>query len=197
MKSNVCLIKIKEEYILKNEYYIKDKVVYIKIRNKEKKEFETKIDIEDFEKIKELNSTWFTAWYPEGNCYYAKATLYLGKVNGKYKNKCIFLHRFITNANEKEYVDHINHDTLDNTKENLRVVDNSENLRNRIINRNNTTGVRNVSWSKRWQKYYVQFQKNGKNTLFGTFNANEFDKAVELANRLREELYGKINTQVC
>lgn len=50
-------------------------------------------------------------------------------------------------------IDHINHVRTDNRIANLRVVDNTENQRNRTIPRNNTTGVQGVSVCKRNGKY--------------------------------------------
>lgn len=64
------------------------------------------IDIEDYEKIKEIS------WYETSNGYICH------KDTGK---KVIFLHRFITNAPEKSIVDHINHNKKDNRKYNLRI----------------------------------------------------------------------------
>lgn len=43
-----------------------------------------------------------------------------------------YLHRIITNAQKGQVVDHINHDTLDNRRENLRVVIHAENRRNSL-----------------------------------------------------------------
>lgn len=48
------------------------------------------------------------------------------------KGKKIYLHRFLMNSPEGLIVDHINHQTLDNRRENLRVVTHSENMKNRI-----------------------------------------------------------------
>jgi hypothetical protein len=91
----------------------------------------------------------------------------------------------------KQVVDHLNHNTLDNRKHNLRIVSIDENNRNRRgANRNTSTGVRNVSYSKTDNKYIVQLQVNGKNTVFGRFDSLE--EAAELANIKRKEIYGYV-----
>ena len=43
-----------------------------------------------------------------------------------------YLHRIIMNAKKGDVIDHINHDTLDNRRENLRIVTHSENKRNSL-----------------------------------------------------------------
>lgn len=61
-------------------------------------------------------------------------------------NKRIRLHRWIVNCPSDMCVDHINHNTLDNRKCNLRVCTKGENNWN---NRNNKTGQPGVYWAKR------------------------------------------------
>ncbi|MDR2485549.1 MAG: HNH endonuclease, partial [Treponema sp.] len=51
------------------------------------------------------------------------------RINGKYK--IVWLHRFIIDAPEGFEVDHINLDTLDNRKANLRVCTRAQNMHNR------------------------------------------------------------------
>lgn len=48
--------------------------------------------------------------------------------------RVLLMHRFLTGAPEGMVVDHVNHDTLDNRKANLRVCTQAENLRNRAKN---------------------------------------------------------------
>lgn len=93
-------------------------------------------------------------------------------------------------TNEKCQIDHINHNTLDNRKENLRMVKQDENLKHRKgKNSNNTSGYRNVSWNKYYEKYVVQLQVNGKNTIFGYFD--DVHEAGRIAKEKRKEIYGK------
>lgn len=66
--------------------------------------------------------------------YYAVSIVYSTDENGKRKGKPIYLHQFIMNAkDEKEWVDHINHNPRDKRKENLRFISGSNNSRNRKI----------------------------------------------------------------
>jgi DUF971 family protein len=101
------------------------------------------------------------------------------------------LQRFITNCPDDMVVDHINHNTLDNRKENLRVVSPSSNSKNRTThNVNNLAGVRNVMYNKRYKKtpYIVQMMIDGKNRKLGSFD--NLDDAARCAEVMREELYG-------
>lgn len=58
--------------------------------------------------------------------FYAKRSK---KINGHYRS--VYLHREIAGCPKGKQVDHINGDTLDNRRENLRIVDQQKNLSNR------------------------------------------------------------------
>lgn len=126
------------------------------------------------------------------NQQYVKATKYIGTdANGKRIQQQIYLHHIITDTvGKKVIIDHIDHNGLNNRKNNLRIVTMQENLLNREkANSNNSTGIRNVSWSNYLNKYMVQFVRNGKNKCFGTFKSDELEKAIQLAEELREKFY--------
>ena len=64
---------------------------------------------------------------------------------------------YIPNPENKPCVDHINRITTDNRIENLRWATVSENAQNRSFNKDNTSGHKYISYSKR-DKYWI-FQK--------------------------------------
>lgn len=132
--------------LIKNEYEVKGNYVVVKLKKRGGEIYETLIDLGDLTKIKTFNVTWYAAWAKNTRTFYAKCSEYKGIVNGKPKYKTHYLHRFIMGENEKYYIDHINHNTLDNRKENLRITLNKQNTKNRKSrNSNNTSGYRNVS----------------------------------------------------
>lgn len=56
----------------------------------------------------------------------------------------ILMHRVIMNPPESMYVDHANHDVLDNRQDNLRVCSPSQNHGNMLISKHNTSGYKGV-----------------------------------------------------
>ncbi len=85
-------------------------------------------------------------------------------------------------------IDHINHNICDNRKENLRLVSNAANTRNRKgPQTNNMYGVLGVCWNKAKNKWLVQLGLNGKNIYGGIYS--KFEAAVA-ARRQLEIDYG-------
>lgn len=110
----------------------------------------TLVDDEDFEW---LNSFKWSAHKVRG--YYAERRPIFHK--GKYFTK---MHRLILNAPKNLFVDHIDGNTLNNQKSNLRLCTNMENLRNSKIYKSNTTGYKGV-WKHR-NLYYARLRMNKK-----------------------------------
>jgi len=124
---------------------------------------EAKIDSEDIDKISEMK------W-----C-----------LNGEYASSCgKLLHRVILsveNESKKVQVDHINHDTLDCRKENLRLCNNAQNQWNRKLCTRNSSGYKGVSYSKKDKIWMSRIRKNNKEIYIGSF-ANKIDAAIAYDN---------------
>lgn len=71
---------------------------------------------------------------------------------------------------KSELCDHINGDTLDNRRCNLRVATHKENLTNRGMQRNNTAGFKGVSVYKRTGKYTAQIHVDSIKHHLGYFD---------------------------
>ena len=104
--------------------------------------------------------------------------------------KTIFLvHRIIAILNgidiENKSLDHINGNKLDNRLINLRVVEQSENTRNRVIGKNNTSGEMGVYLCKKTNKWYAQITKN-KKTWSSIKFANKNDAIAARLNKKQE-----------
>lgn len=85
------------------------------------------VDLEDFWKVKDI------CWCNSN-----------GYLVGNYNGVNIRIHRLIMNCHNNMDVDHINHNTFDNRKENLRIVTRSQNNMNMGLRSTNTSGVTGV-----------------------------------------------------
>ena len=94
------------------------------------------------------------------------------------KKHRILIHRAIMNAPKNLVVDHINRNTLDNRKSNLRLVTPAENCQNRGYKSNTTSsGYRGVSWHIKQKKYVAHVRLNGIRYNLGSFD-NEKEAAL-------------------
>ncbi len=163
--SVLCLMGV---LIVNNKYEIRGEVTAIFLETKNYGRIETIISTNKLDKVKEFPKTWKVKWSEDIQNFYCVGYIYS---NGK--RKMIRLHRFITNCPDDKYVDHFNHNTLDNTDDNLRIVSNAENQQNQLIQRNNTSGVRGVYWHKYHKKWVARVQVNRKRIVIGYFDSIE------------------------
>jgi len=87
-----------------------------------------------------------------------------------------------------EVIDHINGNKHDNRIENLRAATMRENQYNHRIQAKNTSGIKGVSWSKKYQKWYACMRVNGKNKNLGLYDSIE--TAKEFLELAREMIHG-------
>lgn len=83
------------------------------------------------------------------------------------------MHRVIMDAPKEMEVDHINGNSLDNRRANLRLASHSENVKNRKRARNNKSGIIGVHWKKAAKKWAAAISINGVSTYLGCFSSKE------------------------
>lgn len=154
---------------MKNKYKINgdETIIYIKSKGEIK---EVLIDTKDFDLVNCFKGTWGLSNY--------------GYCRTIVKTKTILMHRVITKiSSSKVYIDHINHNKLDNRKSNLRETTSSENQQNRTgAQVNSKSGIRGVSWNKNMNKWRAAIKIDGITIHIGYFTDLDLaDKAVKEA----------------
>jgi hypothetical protein len=106
-------------------------------------------------------------------------------VYGSIKSKTIIMHRFILGAKPGESIDHKNGDGLNNTRQNLRLANQSQNLRNSKKRITNTSGFKGVSYCHdgHHNKWLARIFINSRTIRLGHFSIPEeaaaaYDKAA-------------------
>lgn len=98
------------------------------------------VDDEDFEELNQHK--WYA--YSKEHLWYARRSTYIGKVDGRYKQDKVLMHRQIMGTPKDMETDHKNGNGLDNRKSNLRVCTHAQNSMNQRRAKNNTSGYRGV-----------------------------------------------------
>lgn len=103
--------------------------------------------------------------------------------------KAIRMHRVIIGAPKGIEVDHIDGDSLNNRKSNLRLATRAQNAKNCRRPINNKSGYKGVYFHKASGKWLAQISANGKRVYIGCFDAPELAHAAYL--RAAEKLHGE------
>lgn len=118
-----------------------------------------------------------------------------GKLSGYYSvnlnRKRLLVHRILykmRTGEEPEQIDHIDGNKTNNYQENLRPATNSENGRNRGLQKNSTSGFKGVIACRRSGKWRVKIMLNGKHIYGGLYDRPE-DANLE-AIQLRKQFHG-------
>ena len=140
------------------------------------------VSLIDEDDAKRINQFLWCAMLVRGRVYAARRPGY------KQQRRWVMLHRWLIDAPDGMDVDHINGDSLDNRRCNLRIATRSQNN----ANSNSTYGIiglRGVSLNKSGKTYRSEIMKDGRKFPLGTFATAEEAHAAYTAARLR--LYGE------
>ena len=138
------------------------------------------IDENDFEKVSKRT------WYIKDNTKPRNAYLC-----AKFDNKKVLLHRFVMGLTkgDKVIVDHIDGNRLNNSKSNLRIVNNTQNLANqrRKDKINTSSQYKGVWYYEKINRWRAHLRCEGVTYHLGTFKTEE--AAAEAYNKKALELF--------
>ena len=128
-------------------------------------------DLEDYDKIKNY-------------CWHIVKGYAVAKINGH----TVSMHRMILDVSGENIVDHINHNTFDNRKSNLRICTNSDNSANTKISVKNTSGAKGVDLRSNG-KYTAYITKDNIRYWLGTYDTVK--EASDVYDRKALEFFGE------
>lgn len=136
------------------------------------------VDDEDFEELSKVK--WCAMWDAGTRSFYAMRNT--PWVNGNRTSE--LMHRRILNAQPDQQVDHINHDTLDNRWENIRLCTHTQNHQNQTKHAKASSQFKGVCWNKQCRKWMVHIVVNAKSIYLGLFTdetkaAQAYDEAAK------------------
>jgi hypothetical protein len=116
-------------------------------------------------------------------------TLYAFKGKSQNSNKASSMHQLLVSVPEGMEIDHINHNGLDNRKENLRVCTHAENIHNqRTQNRNKTSQFKGVCWMEKSKRWRARIKVNMEFIYLGSFISEI--KAALAYDKASKKYYG-------
>lgn len=147
----------------------------------------TLIDDDDYENIKAYR------WYIKPFHGVARAYVFRKTARSEHpfrKQSSIQLHRQIMGLTigDSRIVDHINGNSLDNRKCNLRIGTRQQNNWSARLRCDSSTGYKGVHFKKQKQKYQAYIRHNGRVKHLGFYTLKE--EAAEAYNNKAKELFG-------
>ena|ERR1044071_3496312 len=137
------------------------------------------IDYEDVEAV------WRCKWHLTDNRYVRS---HLGGSGSRYLENGMGLHRYLVKPSKGMDVDHINGDTQDCRRSNLRLATRAQNLANgKRRSHNKASKFKGVR--RHFKKWVARIRCNGKSTHLGTFNTER--QAAIAYNEAAVKLFGE------
>ncbi len=141
------------------------------------------VDDDDYDYL--MQWKWHSFFNDHTNTYYAAR-----RQDEDGKRKTIFMHKILLNSiGRQTFVDHKDHDTLNNQRSNLRLATYSQNSANRKSKNGASSKYLGVYWHKYIGKWYCNIKKEGitggKQMHIGYFD-NEEDAAKAYDEKAKE-----------
>lgn len=130
------------------------------------------IDNDDYDKIKKYRWGVHKSGYVTANTEFGS----------------VKMHRLIIGAKKGEIVDHINHNKLDNRKENLRICTSQQNAMNREDKHKSKSGIMGVSYYKRTEKWMARISMDGRSR---TKFFKNIEDAISQRKAWEKEMFGE------
>ena len=145
----------------------------------------TIVDPQRYEELAKYK--WFAVRSESG--YYALRMTKAKKGSGV-RQKGVRMHRVILKPTKGKFIDHINHNGLDNRRANLRICTAQQNTWNKRKQRGNySSKYKGVTWLRSENKWQVRIVCNGKRIFIGYFDD---EKAAAMAyDDKAKELFGE------
>ena len=149
-----------------------------------KRGLHTIVDAADYDWLCETD--WYSLWSRSSHCYYVSAAV---PHNGKITT--LSMHRFIMGIpfHDPRQVDHINGNTLDNRRQNLRICTPAENTRNAKRRSDNASGYKGVYKHKDGVGWIAQITFEKVQRYLGYYRSKE--EANSVVRKARQELHGE------
>lgn len=115
-------------------------------------------------------------------------------LNGIYYGVHRLIWLYVHGYMPQNYIDHINGNRSDNRLCNLREATNKQNQHNAKLRKDNTSGIKGVSWNKKDKKWNVQLKVDKKIIHIGRFN--ELEQAKTAISEARRKYHGEFSRDI-
>jgi len=161
---------------MKNDYEIRGDETVIFLRRRDGTIVETIIDTVDFPKVDAFSGRWYAS--PNNGRRKPYVTIECHRVR-------YHLSRIILDTPNGLVADHINQNTLDNRRSNLRIATIAQNAQNQMLQRRSSSGVRGVYYQTDRKKWHATIKLNGKKKFLGLYDTLE--EAEKVTKNARKE----------
>lgn len=171
-----------------NEYILKDDYAILRITSKTHGIVDCKIDLDKVDDLKQYN--WHLKYRRNSRCFCVARQVVVSKNPRRQATLLLHQHLFSNDYQTTMNMtcDHINRDPLDNRLLNLRMATNSEQVINRRLQCNNSSGFRGVSFDKRGEFFRVKIAVDNHKIYLGSFKVKE--EAASAYNHAAKILHG-------